>query len=260
MTEKLIIISSDDKDPSESESNSSFTVNLKETYNTQNIGRILVKSIQVPNVFYNIRGNNSAPGSGSVNNVFTFREGAVTFNAVVPEGQYILNDYVFALQTAINLVSGGAVTVTVDPTTNRIVFTDTVPITILPVSSGNAAGDVCGILTEQTGLSVTADALPDLSGIDMVFLHSRDVSSNFSIDGDAGMISAFEGVSLHDTQFGANAYYQSNDVIGSEITYDKAINLSRIRIVLRDNLGNKLNIGTSKLIVIFKVWFAMEDN
>lgn len=257
--EKLIIISSDDKDPSESTSNSDFVVNLKETYNTQNIGRILIKSIQVPNVFYNVRANASAPGSGTINNIFTFQEGVTTYNAIVPEGSYILTDYVTALQTAINLVSGGAVTVTIDPVTKRLLFTDTVPITILPVTAGNAAGDLCGISTTQTGLAVLADSLPDLSGIDMVFLHSKDVSSNFAIDGDAGMISAMEGISLHDTQFGANAYYQSNDVIGSEITYSRPVNLSRIQIVLRDNQGNKLDIGTSKMIVIFKVWFADED-
>lgn len=190
--------------------------------------------------------------------MFTFKEGAATYNAVVPEGQYILTDYVVALQTAMNAVAGGTITVSVDPTTNRILFQDTVPITILPFSAGNSAGNLTGITREQTGLSVLADALPDLSGIDYVFVHSRDVSNAFSIDGDSGLISAMEGVSLHNTQFGANAYYQSNDVIGSEITYDKGKNLSRIQIVLRDNLGNRLDIGTSKVIIIFKIWYAMD--
>jgi hypothetical protein len=51
--EKILVISSEDQD-SFSTSNSDFTVTLKENYLTQNINRVLVKEITVPNVFPNV--------------------------------------------------------------------------------------------------------------------------------------------------------------------------------------------------------------
>ena len=50
--EKLVVLSSDDKD-SGSNSNSDFVVSLKEEYYTQNVLKVYVKDIVVPNVFPN---------------------------------------------------------------------------------------------------------------------------------------------------------------------------------------------------------------
>ena len=40
-----------------------------------------------------------------------------------------------------------------------------------------------------------------------------------------------------------------------EIVYSEPQNLSRIRIVLRDNEGNKLDIGTKNMSVVLKAYF-----
>jgi hypothetical protein len=59
---------------------------------------------------------------------------------------------------------------------------------------------------------------------------------------------------LVDAPFGGFAYRQNNDDELASIQYDQVRNLSRISIILRDNLGNKLNIGTHKMNVVLKCY------
>jgi len=265
MSEKLIIISSEDRDASESNTNSDFIVNLKERYNTQNIARVLVKSIQVPNVFYNVRSGSGAPGSGTQNNTLLIQEnGQPDATATIPEGQYTTTTLLTALDTAINAqLVGGTVATTQNALTQKLTFTFTsTTAKIYSNADGSTAADLIGIGTSSAiAASVVADSLPNLSGVNKVFVHSQDVALSHAIDGDSGLISAMDSLSFHNVAFGAMGYMQNPDAELALIDYSsKSINLSRIRIVLRDNLGAKLDIGTSKMIVVLKVFYAMETD
>ena len=66
--EKLITISSDDKD-ADSNSNSDFFVSLKEKFYTQQIQRIMVKECTIPNCFYNL---SNGVNNGKQNNVLNY--------------------------------------------------------------------------------------------------------------------------------------------------------------------------------------------
>jgi hypothetical protein len=252
--EKLIVISSNDKDINESKTNSNFIVNLKETYNTQQIKRILVHSILVPNVFYNIR-----DGNGSINNVFKFLENgqtAVTFS--IPAGVYSLSEYMTELQTQINtaLVTGSVV-VSQNTVSKKInfLFTGT-SVIIYNFDDGNLNANVAGFYTTTADLAnITADSLPDLSGINMVYVQSREVAESHGIDGDYGLINLVDSVSFHNVPFGSFAYKQNNDDSLALIEYDIPRNLKRISIRLRDDQGNNLNIGTSDMTIILKAFF-----
>jgi hypothetical protein len=61
---------------------------------------------------------------------------------------------------------------------------------------------------------------------------------------------------LSDAPFGAYAYKQENDDELASIVYEDIRNLSRLRIVLRDNLGNKLPIGTHTMNIVLKIYLA----
>ena len=255
-TERLILITSNDKNVSESSSNSDFVIYLKETYNTQNIIRVLVKDISVPNVFYNIRDGTN----GSQNNEFVFLEtGEVDEFIILPQGQYTTATLMSALQTAMNTVLvSGTVAITQDPLTQKIVFTFTGTTAIIyNVEDESLLSGPLGITTTTPAPSavITADALPSLNGIEVVYIHSKEIALNRSIDGGFGLISAFEDVSFNNVPFGAYAYRQNNDDELAQFTYDQPANLSRITIVLRDDKGNVLDIGTQNMTIVLKAFY-----
>ena len=100
---------------------------------------------------------------------------------------------------------------------------------------------------------------PDLSGINQVFVHSREVGTNHGLDAgrQGGYINLVECVSLHNVGYGCWGYKQNNDDEMAEILYQENKNLERISIVLRDCYGNKLDIGTKNMYVILKIYFSL---
>lgn len=259
--EKHIIISSEDQDVSSSNSNSDFVVNLQERYYTQNILKVLVAELTVPNVFPNIRGSDYGT---SQNNILAFLD--PSGQAVeLPEGQYLINssnpllDFTSILGSAMNALSLATISVSYNELTNKIEFTvanDGSPnITII---SGSPMADVVGVtedlVVQATGNPTPAQGQVDLSGYQNVYVHSKEIALSHAIDGDTGLISVVSPVSLVDAPFGGFAYRQNNDDELSTINYDQVRNLSRISIILRDNLGNKLDIGGLKMNLVVKCY------
>ena len=270
--EKHIIISSEDKDPSSSTTNSDFVVNLAERYYTQNILKVLVSEVTVPNVFPNIRGSDYGT---SQNNLFASSTGGPPILVNMPEGQYLLGsvnpllDFVTVLTNLINTAIGPAtIAIIYNELTNKLVFTMTgsnltiygsndVP-PLLQSQSTILINDAIGIgangLLLVDGVPTSAPFQVDLSGFQNVYVHSKEVALSHAIDGDTGLISVVSPVSLANAPFGGFAYRQNNDDELASIQYDQVRNLSRISIVLRDNLGNKLDIGTSKMNLVLKCY------
>ena len=269
--EKNIIISSEDKDPSSSNSNSDFVVNLKERYYTQNILKVLVSEVTVPNVFPNIRG---ADYGTSQNNFLSVSTGGPPISIFIPEGQYLLGsvnpllDFVTVLTNQINASIGpSTIAINYNELTNKLEFTMTgsdlfifgsqnTPLT--PTQAKTIINDVLGLPATTfflpDGVLTSAPFQVDLSGFQNVYVHSKEVALSHAIDGDSGLISVVSAVSLVDAPFGGFAYRQNDDDELASIQYDQVRNLSRISIILRDNLGNKLNIGTHKMNVVLKCY------
>ena len=269
--EKNIIISSEDKDVSSSNSNSDFVVNLKERYYTQNILKVLVSEVTVPNVFPNIRGSDYGT---SQNNLIAVSTGGPPILFFLPEGQYLLEssnpllDFVTALTGVINTaIAPSTIAINYNELTNKLEFTMTGSDLFIfgsqttPLTSAQAKtviNDVLG-LPETTfflpnGVLTSAPFQVDLSGFQNVYVHSKEVALSHAIDGDSGLISVVSPVSLADAPFGSYAYRQNDDNELASIQYDQVRNLSRISIVLRDNLGNKLPIGTAKMNIVLKCY------
>jgi hypothetical protein len=212
--------------------------------------------VNVPNNFYNIRSS-----QGVVNNVLSFTDATVgATTATIAEGQYTITTLAAALKVAIDAkINPDTVAITQDAITQKLLFTFTGTTAVIDdLASGNLMAEVLGFTTTSgvTSATITPDSLPDLSGINMVTIHSKDLAQGNGVDGSSGLISAFETVSFHATEFGAFAYKQNTDLNSSIIRYEQPQNLVRIRLVLRDNSGNKLDIGASHMQVTLKMYYA----
>ena len=255
MPEKLLRISSNDKYEPESNSNSDFVVYLQEKTETQEIKYILIKEVQVPNVFYNIRDGKN----GSQTNVLRIEEtGQAPLDLPLPEGQYSITELITELQTLINanLVSGSvAISQTLYSKKVQFIFTGTTAI-IYDSANGSPMAPLLGIsATLGPGAVLTAQYLPDLQGYSMVYIHSQDLADRYLIDGDSGLVSVASMVSFHNTPFGGVGYKQESDDELAQIPYAEPRNVKRIKIILRDSLGNKLDIGTNEMLLILKVFY-----
>lgn len=260
-TEKFIVLSSDDKDGS-SPSNSDFTITLKETYYTQNISRIQIKEVIVPNCFYNISDGDQTKGNGPANNQLILQStinGQIIFN--LDAGQYNIIQLMSTLQTVMNNILSGfgdSVVITRNDITNLLTFTFAVGSYAFNSSSSIAKvlGFYDSISDGPPGTTVyTLPYPPDLSGINTVYLHSRILSDSCSIDASFGLINMFESISMHNVPYGTFAYKLNPDNELATINYMSPRNLSKIDIRLRDREGNRLDIGTKRLSVVIKVYY-----
>jgi hypothetical protein len=249
--EKLITISSDDKD-SDSNSNSDFFVSLKEKFYTQQITRIMVKEVTVPNCFYNISNGTS---NGKQNDILYFTDNKVDKHVFVEPGQYNNDQFMTTLTTQF-FVNGTVVVITQDPILQTLIFTFVSPVVLL---YNSPMSPVIGITQNLICIANTphsANFPPDLSGVNAVNIHSTAIGEAHGIDANTGLISLVERVSLHDIPYGSFGYKQNNDSELATIYFEQPRNLNRIDIRLRDTQGSILNIGTKKMSIVLKVYFA----
>ena len=265
--EKLVTISSSDKNINLSENNSDFTVVLNERNLSQGVNRVLIKEVTVPNVFPNIRG--ASYNTSSNNTLLIDKQGVGILAIIIPEGQYVIstlgvpppNDLITVLTNTIDIaIAPDTVTITLDPITNKLnflfsspdyKFLENNPPTLTPLNN------VLGIVNATPAYtnSIDADGLPDLTGLKNVYIHSKDIADLNGVDAGFGLISLAEPVSLVDAPYGSYAYKQNNDDELASIVFEQPRNLSVIRVVLRDEKGNKLNIGTHEINIVFKAYF-----
>ena len=248
--EKLITISSDDKD-SDSQSNRNFFVTLRETYYTQGINKILIKEVTIPNCFYNI---SNGIGNGKLNNQIIYNIGGSDLSLYLLEGQYNIDQFISAL-TALFLSVGIVVIITQDEISQKLIFQFTINLSIKICPMSNVLG-LTNPLICLAGVPIKTHYPPDLSGVNAVNIHSTIIAESNGIDGNSGLINLMERVSLHDIPFGSFGYKMNSDTELASISYAQPKNLSRVDIRLRDGSGNILDIGTKKMSVVLKCYFA----
>ena len=249
--EKLITISSDDKD-ADSNSNSDFFVSLKEKFYTQQIQRIMVKECTIPNCFYNL---SDGVNNGKQNNVLNYFDINNPLTFTIAPAQYNIDQYITALIAGF-LSNGIIVVITQDDLTQKLVFTFTNDTTLDGKSPMAPVLGMTNSFTCLAGVPTSPQFPPDLSGINAVNIHSTALGEAHGIDSNTGLISLVERVSLHDIPYGSFGYKQNNDSDLATIFYEQPRNLNRIDIRLRDTQGAILNIGTKKFTLVIKCYFA----
>ena len=257
---RVIYISSNDQEEAESESNSNFVCYLKERVSVQESNFAILKTITLCNCFYNVRAANY--GSDLQNDTLVFSEvaPAATFAVSVPAGQYLISDYITALENAMNAVLvSGTVAITQNAVNGKLIFTCTgTAITIFSGDNGNTAYELIGQPKSSNSITsaiVPMPFLPDLSGIQNVYIESRELGSAQGNDPTAGLINIIGQVNLSNTEFGQYAHFQANDDELATLNYKNERNIERIDIRVVDDRGNTLPVGNSRVSLSLKYFF-----
>jgi len=255
--EKILVVNSKDK---QSGTNGDFTVQFNDS-SCQQVQKVLVKEIFVPNLFYNIEND----GTRKNNTLVLSQNGLPNITVTIPEGQYNVDLLVVALKSAIDtvLIDSAIVTITRSSTTFKLTFTFSGAGTAANNNvqffvAGSTIANAIGLENDTASTNVLVmDNVYNLIGTEYVQVHSPQVGEVHGLDaGASGYISLVDTISLSDTPFGGTAYKQNNDDELAEILYEQPKNLSRISIVLRDEQGNKLSLpSNSNCSVMLKIYF-----
>ena len=245
-TEKIIVINSRDKI---SGTNSNFRVQFQDSI-SQEVLKILVKDVFVPNQFYNVDGDN--------NTLDLIQNGLGLVQAVVTPGQYNIDELIIALKTAIDalLIDGCVVTITKNTNTNKLTFTFTTATNPL---NNNVSFVDTSTMKELIGFTDTLAqnavlTMPNpfnLNPLQYCQIHSQALASNHGMDGGANTtIGLLETVSLTETAFGGVAHRQNNDDELAEIIYDDSRTLNQIDIKIRNASGKILTLPENHHITV----------
>lgn len=246
---QLLRISSKDRDKDQSLSSSSFKISFNNASNLQSIKRIVVKTVTIPNSFYNIN---------EFNRTFTYKTDEITFVSVtIPSGQYNIEDFI----TAFNLsLAGIGMTASLNTVTGKLQYVNTTTIRYLNQEDGNAMADVLGIKTSATEnvSSYSSEHLPNLSGTSEVYVVSNVLSDNSNMI-NKSLLSLPVLVCVPITSsFGSLTHYYANDSLLEEVVYYSqrlGKNIQSVDIKLIDRNGNLLDLQGLEFEMILRVYF-----
>lgn len=251
--EKILVINSKDKSEG---NNTDFVVNFGDS-SVQQVLKILVRDVFVPNLFYNIN---------ELNNVLYFKQNAEAIKSItIPVGQYNVDNLATELKTQLDaqLVFGTTVVITRSSTTYKYTFTFSGAVSpannnVIFYQDTSTIRDVIGLLnTNPASNIIVMDTVFNLKGIEIVQVHSPDIGEMHGLDaGATGYISLVETVSLATTPFGSVAHRQNNDDELAMILYEQPKNLARIKITIRDEQGVKLTLPENAHVsIMLKIFF-----
>ena len=251
--EKIIVLNSKDKDEG---SNTDFVLSFNDS-SIQQVSKVLIKDLFIPNLFYNVNERN---------NVLFFKQNAEAIKSItIPEGQYNVDTLSAELKTQLEtqLVFGTVVDITRSNITYKYTFTFSGAVTpanneVIFYQDTSTIRDVIGLLnTSPASNIIVMDTVFNLKGIEIVQVHSPEIGEMHGLDaGATGYISLLETVSLATTPFGSVAHRQNNDDELAMILYEQPKNLSIVKIVLRDEQGVKLTLpDNAHVSVMLKIFF-----
>lgn len=251
MNHNLLRISSYEANPTK-ESNSNFSVNFMNDDATSAISRVVVKSVDFPNVFYNICNNRGPNGAG--NNMFSYNRDGVKRHFTISPGQYCLADLITTLELGLSDIG---LTITVDKHTKKLVFSTETPISMLSVKDGNIMANVLGIHTSDETTHYTATSFPNLSGVQEVYVVSQRVSDGSNLLAPNGRhLPILVHVPIT-VDFGETQHYTSPHPELDDVEFPSARmgnSLREVDIKLTDKYGNVLDLGGLHTTIILKVY------
>lgn len=244
---RYIRVSSEDKDVNASASNSDFIINMSSFMgDIDNIKGVCIKHISFPNIFYNIYNYGSGLSTSGVslnNNRFVFQDSGSGSPqiAIVPPGQYTINQFIAALQTAINAVASGGITVTITFNVNTDILTFTwAGGTATLLTANNTMANIVG-LSANIGPSgaQTLQAPFNLTGQTELYVHSNTIA-NGNLYEPSGTFGVVDVVPIN-AGFGSMVYSNYNEeefnkILYSPYDYKRSYRQIDIRLRNRDGL------------------------
>jgi hypothetical protein len=244
----LLRISSLNKKP-ESNSNTDFSVNFGNGDVVQGTNRIIVKSIDIPNVFYNLRNDVFTNKTE-----FTYEIAGAPTTIVLPEGQYTITQLITALTTDVTLAALG-LAITKNAITGRLEFTSTTPMEFLSQADGNGMASVLGILVGSGGdvLAFNATGFPDLSGVQEIYITSPELADGSNLITNGGLTFSVLAHIPMTVDFDEIEHWRAYDANLEEITYlsyDTGKNIRDVTIQVRDRHGDILDLQGLNVTII----------
>lgn len=243
---KLIRVSSKDLLHS-SDTSTKFTINLG--YEEKDLHKVLkttLISAIFSNTHYNINANN---------NTWIYDLNGVETTKIIPIGQYNTTTLMAEL-----ILLEPAFTISQSTLTGKISFEvgagdyTIYSQTTKPLST---ISPFLGIITDSpvdTTAPYTADYVPNLNGLDLIFVKSYALAKSNTIDSDGSEYNILTCIPV-DVAFGANVVYHNTSVDeGTAIVYGQPRNLHNIDIELTDQNHNPIHIQDD-VVLIFKVYF-----
>jgi hypothetical protein len=243
---KLVRISSRDRASASSTNKYNFNINFDD-YFLHQIQGVIVKSIIIPNSQYNINANN--------NTIFYDYNGAGIASVQIPIGQYNLNDFMTALDLAF-VTAGIALVTTQDPLTLKLILTFPNPTILYDSFAGTTINEVLGYEFTTANLAVqNMPNLPDLSGLQKVFIKSNTLSNGVSMsNSEKKHVNVFTEVDIA-VGFGAIEHRVLDTLDTSdEITNSQPKNISSIDIQLLDQNFNQVDLNGLEWEMVLKVF------
>jgi hypothetical protein len=261
MNHNLLRVSSDFK-TANSESNSNYFVAYNNVALLQGITRCVMKSADIPNVFYNIdnRGYNF---SNTGNNTLTWTDPLnVTALTTIPPGQYNITQLLSLINTAFNAAYTGAVSLILNPLTQKIEISNTSGL-FFGISINSTIAPYLGMLSAVPWTTVPFVAFagfPNLSGLQEIYVTSQKISdcSNMVVASNT-MYPVILNIQI-DKPFGEWVHYASQHPEIDDIEYpsiSQGTNIQLVDIQLRDRWGNIVDLQGLPFNIIIKCYHAL---
>ena len=259
MNHNLLRLSSDFKQVGFSEFNSNFTQCYNNITANEGVFRVVMKSCDIPNVFYNIddRGYNF---TNTGNNTFTWTNAFnVTALTTIPRGQYTIAQLLAFINTAIYSAYTGSVTLVLNTLTQKIELFNTSGQSF-GISINSPMAPYLGMLSDVPWTSAPAvlfAGFPNLAGIQEVYITSQKISdgSNMIVASNT-MYPVILNVQIS-VPFGAFQHYETNHPEIDDIEYasiSQGTSIRQVDIQLRDRFGNILDLGGLPFNLIMKIY------
>ena len=230
-----------------------FVVNFENHRSLHQIVKIVVKAVDIPNVFYNI--NTFGYDLDNLGNS-TYRwvdNASVLQTVVLPAGQYSITEFT----TALNLLLSDH-SYALNPVSKKMIATATAPIRFLNRKDGNPMATALGISTSSVAptLLYTAQNLPQLGGIESVYILSNTAGQSNLLSPNSNTFPLLVQVPLT-VPFGFVEHYQSPQDKLDSITYpnySNGISFRKFDVKIVDKYGNKLDLGGHDINIILKIY------
>lgn len=236
--------------------NSDFKINIANKNQTPFSGQVTgikVQSVVFPNVFYNIR---------SVNNTFSFTEGATRYDLQVGEGFYTAQELAAALKAVIDAAYSGTVTITLTPYSKKFNFKFSGGGNVV-IHADDTAPTVVATMASRIGFSVdssparkdiTAEFVPRLEGLQEMFIVSSTLGATQLADAVENKQRNVIAVVPNKAEFGGVNVWENVDDLDI-VQYNKLKNITQIDIRLENSRGELLDLQNHDIKIIMKAYW-----
>ena len=193
------------------------------------------------NNIYNVTENNSK---------IYFKENGIDLVGTLATGYYDMNDLETNISTAMNAVSAGTITVTVDGNTNKYTINDTLNYHFtFGTNTANSARKLVGMnaIDGSNAMSQTSDAPIDLNRIKNIFINVNE-NDDRDVFGSSYFSSSLVINGCQD--FGEKMRYINRDNFDQFI---KVKNTKRIELAFHDINNNSVDLNSDYQIIFQKI-------